>query len=847
MMADLPRHPLQLAAVVVVVAIAVCWMTRTPFGLLVPAAAAFAFAPRRVRPPLLGAFAVAFAGSILAATLYGGELRELAWSWAGLFAAALSIGAVVATKASASPADEQQFAALSRGERAAKSGSPLANDAPSGTRRSLSRIHPDDLPAAEQAAARAFWTGVPQIMRYRQRQEDGSYRWTESRSDPDHRASVQIDELETTREEATTSASSQEKDADAIQAARVIESLFGNAWAFDAAGQWIYLPLFAQTTLGLTPDELNRSVAEGDVAWARLLHPDEHDDVAAHWRRCLATGEPYNGEFRIRRATGIYAWARSAARPIRDDQQRITGWYGTSIDIDVYRKTVEALRGRERELSQLIDMVPGHVWRLTAEGEPSFFNKRMIDFLGLDVADVDAPGTSRLSAVIAAIVHPDDAAELAGALSRCLAAGTAFAMRYRLRRVDGVYRWVSGRAEPLRDQDGHVVQWYGLCHDIDDHVKFEAALRQSERHLQQMIDAIPTLVWAATPEGEPSYLNKRLGEYVGLTLGDLDAPESTRLQAAIRNSVHPDDAAAVRSALAHSFGTGETFAMRYRHRRSDGSYRWVNGRAEPLRDQGGRIIQWYGVIFDIDDDVRMQDELRRTQERLAVSSQAAGLAELSASIAHEVNQPLAAVVANSHACQRWLTADPPNLERAQKTVERIIRDANSAADVVSRIRALFKRTSEAKGCAALGGVVAEARDLIAEEAARHRVGIDIDVEGDLPLVTLDRVQIQQVLINLMRNGIEAMEGVAGERSLSVRVRRIRDLAQTEIRDRGRGVEFPDRIFEPFFTTKEDGMGMGLAICRSIVESHGGRLWAEDNGAAGATFIFTLPVEAKAAP
>ena len=136
---------------------------------------------------------------------------------------------------------------------------------------------------------------------------------------------------------------------------------------------------------------------------------------------------------------------------------------------------------------------------------------------------------------------------------------------------------------------------------------------------------------------------------------------------------------------------------------------------------------------------------------------------------------------------------------------------------------------------------------MAEEAARRRVRIDTDIESDLPLVALDRVQIQQVLVNLMRNGIEAMDSTADARVLGLRVRRMGDVVQTEISDRGPGVEFPDKIFEPFFTTKEHGMGMGLAICRSIVESHGGRLWAEKNEPHGATFIFTLPVEAKAAP
>jgi signal transduction histidine kinase len=191
-------------------------------------------------------------------------------------------------------------------------------------------------------------------------------------------------------------------------------------------------------------------------------------------------------------------------------------------------------------------------------------------------------------------------------------------------------------------------------------------------------------------------------------------------------------------------------------------------------------------------------------------------------------------------------AAPPNMERAQRTVERIIRDANSAADVVSRIRALFKQSADRRVYTTLAGVVDEARNLMAAEAARRRARMDVDVDGNLPFIAIDRVQIQQVLINLIRNGIEAMDTVAGDRVIGMRVRHMGNAIQTEISDRGEGIEFPEKMFEPFFTTKENGMGMGLAICRSIVELHGGRLWAEKNDPHGATLIFTLPIETKAA-
>jgi len=212
-----------------------------------------------------------------------------------------------------------------------------------------------------------------------------------------------------------------------------------------------------------------------------------------------------------------------------------------------------------------------------------------------------------------------------------------------------------------------------------------------------------------------------------------------------------------------------------------------------------------------------------------------------------VNQPLAAVVANSHACQRWLNAEPPNIERAQKTVERITRDANAAADVVNRIRALFRQSAETRTGASIAAVIAEAREVLAEETSRRGVRIDVAVESGLPAVQLDRVQIQQVLVNLIRNGMDAMNSSSGLKVVSIQARRSGETVRIEIGDRGPGVEFPERIFEPFFTTKGDGMGMGLAICRSIVESHGGRLWAEKNEPQGAKFVFTLPVDPETTP
>ncbi len=243
--------------------------------------------------------------------------------------------------------------------------------------------------------------------------------------------------------------------------------------------------------------------------------------------------------------------------------------------------------------------------------------------------------------------------------------------------------------------------------------------------------------------------------------------------------------------------------------------------------------------------MRAQEELRLTHEKLARASQASSLAELSASIAHEVNQPLAAIVANSHACRRWLMAEPPNTERALKTVERITRDATSAAEVVGRIRALFKQSSVAKNKIMLSEIISEVCGLMTEELTRWRIRTVVDAADGLPFVMADKIQIQQVILNLFRNAVEAMETVL-DRLLTIEVVRDGDLVRTKVSDRGVGISPTERMFEPFITTKEQGMGMGLAISRSIVEAHGGRLWAEKNEPQGTSLVFTLPVVTKAA-
>src|SRR5262245_22967724 len=404
-----------------------------------------------------------------------------------------------------------------------------------------------------------------------------------------------------------------ETDHKAARALRIIESMPTFAWSADRSGRFTYVSPNALAYLGTPQEDLNPLPDGDEFGWRQVVHPDDYERVAARWRHCLQTGDDYDAEQRLRRADGVYRWCRNFGRASRDSHGRITEWYGTTIDIDERKQAEAALRARERELSQLVDMVPSHLWRLAPDGEPIFFNKRMVDFLGRDVADADKPGMSRLEMIIQTTIHPDDAAAFRKVLSNCLTTGENFALRYRLRRADGVYRWMSSRAEPMRDEGGRIIQWYGLAHDVDDQVHAEEALRRSERQLQQLIDAVPAIIWSTTPEGIPCYFNKRATDVTGVTLQDLIAPDGSRALTAI----HPDDRGAVDQALARSFATGASFVARYRQRRSKGPHRWVESHAEPLRDDAGNIVQWYGISIDIDDEVHAQAALREREQELS--------------------------------------------------------------------------------------------------------------------------------------------------------------------------------------------------------------------------------------
>ena len=375
-----------------------------------------------------------------------------------------------------------------------------------------------------------------------------------------------------------------------------------------------------------------------------------------------------------------------------------------------------------------------------------------------------------------------------------------------------------------------------LRNEIRERERAEEDLRQSKDRLRLVIDTLPALVWSKLPDGSADFLNHRFREYTGLS------EEQGLGWGWMTNAFHPEDRAEEEWRAA--FAAGEPFEKEARLRRADGVYRWFLLRAAPLRDELGQVVKWYGTSTDIEDRRRAEEALMEAQDKLAHVTRTQAMGELAAAIAHEVNQPLTAIVTNANFSLRQLKGSALNLDELRAAIAEIVNDGTRASAVISRIRGLLKKETPRAAQLDINEIVQDVVALLRNELTRHRVNLSTQLAANLPRVRGDPVQLQQVLINLIMNSVEAMRGSAEQpRKLSVKSAENGDGILVQVQDSGPGVapEQVDRIFEPFFTTKPEGIGMGLSISRSIVESHGGRLWAVA-GSSGALFEFTLPAE-----
>ncbi len=495
----------------------------------------------------------------------------------------------------------------------------------------------------------------------------------------------------------------------------------------------------------------------------------------------------------------------------------------------------EALRESERNSRLVIDSIPGLVALLTTDGDVEFVNRQILEYTGQTLEELRQWGTN-------GTVHAEDLPHVAEVFMRSISSGIPYEIVQRLRRSDGAYHWFQNNGFPLRDASGQIVRWCVLLTDVDDRKRAEDAIRESERNLKLIIDTIPALAWSARPDGSAEFFNQHYLDFIGL-------PAEQAANWGWTAAVHPEDLGALAATWQRILASESPGEAEARLRRADGDYRWFLFRASPLRDQTGAIVKWYGVNTDIEGRKRAETALNGARSELAHVARITTVSALTASIAHEVNQPLSGIITNAGTCLRMLAADPPDIDGARETARRTIRDGNRASDVIARLRALFSKKEFTPESLDLNEATREVVALSVDDLRRNRVVLQSELADDLPAVTGDRVQLQQVILNLLRNATDAMSHV-DDRPRQVVIKTQRDdgnRIRLTVRDAGVGIDPPSlgKLFDPFYTTKSGGMGIGLSVSRSIVEMHHGRLWAEPNDGPGASFSFSIPLASRA--
>lgn len=815
-------------------------------------------------------------------------------------------------------------------------------------------VHPDDLERTIAAQTDAHLRGNSYDVESRHLRADGVYRWCNvlglplrnSRGDILRWFHLLIDIDD--RKRAEESLRKRENNLQTI-----IDTIPALVWSAKADGTAEFFNRHYLEYVGLGLEQVR------DSGWIATVHPNDVEALRSAWAATLAAARRGECEARLLRFDGSYRWFLCRMEPLFDEAGNIVKWYGVNTDIEAQKRAEAASRANEVDVRNIIDSIPAFAWSAQPDGWVDFVNEHYLNFTGMPLEQL--LGWRWLAAV-----HPDDIEGLAKIWRDGIDTGLPQEAEGRLRRHDGTYRWFLFRSSSVRDKNWNVIKFYGFITDIEDRKRIEQALAASEAEARLAMDSIDGMICLFTPEGVLNGGNRKLLDYFNLPLEEV-------MKWATNGITHPDDLQHCIESFMASVASGEPYDFETRFRRFDGVFRWFQIRGLPLFNSQGEIIRWYGLLTDIDDRKRAEEklkhsqmllaegqrmslsgtfswlvdsdeltfseELRRifgfdagaqitfeamqsrvhpddlpllagnmavvrnggdnpeydirlrmpdgaikylrvigrliksdngrsecigavqdvTQKRLAEQARdelrselahvtrVTSLGAMAASIAHEVNQPLSGIVTNASTSLRMLAANPPNLEGARETARRTIRDGNRAADVITRLRALFGKRVFQVEQVDLNEAVREVVAICWSDLLRARASLKTELAEGLPPVSGDRVQLQQVVMNLLRNSADAVAGVdnAPRHVVLTTTAGEEGAVRLSISDSGVGFRTvdPDRVFDAFYSTKSDGMGIGLSVSRTIVESHGGKLWAEANEGPGATFTLSIPAVA----
>ena len=485
------------------------------------------------------------------------------------------------------------------------------------------------------------------------------------------------------------------------------------------------------------------------------------------------------------------------------------------------------MRESEVRFRAMADSAPVMIWMSGTDKLCNYFNRAWLDFTGRTVEQELGNGWAEG-------IHRDDFDRCLDTYSTAFEAREPFEMEYRLRRHDGEYRWIVDTGSPRSGPDGSFNGYIGSCIDITER-------KRAEERFRLAVEALPNAIVMVNDQGRIVLVNALTERLFGYDRDELIGQSVDILVPQRFRATHPDHRMAFFAApQTRAMGAGrDLFA-----RRKDGSEFQVEIGLNPIHTSEGTLV--LTAIVDITERKRAESELQRNREELAHVTRLSTMGELATSLAHELNQPLTAILSNAQAAQRFLSAKPPDVEEVREILQDIVQDNNRAGGIIHRMRSLVKKEERNFNSVDLAGIVREIVVLVHSDAILRNVRVSLDTSPDLPLVRGDKIQLQQVLLNLLLNAFDAMKDCpSDEREVLLRVKANgAGVAEISVSDHGTGLtkDKLEKIFQPFFTTKREGLGMGLSISRSIIEAHGGKLWAENNKGRGATFFFTVPAE-----
>ena len=699
----------------------------------------------------------------------------------------------------------------------------------------ISLLHPDDQELARRAWATRLRTGCAGEVSFRVRNAEGGYHWFLSRAEPLRTSdgsllywigdNLDIDDGKRA-EDALRKSEKELRD--------VIDTI--------PALVWSALPDGSNTYVNKRFVEYTGSSAEQTAGsgWQALIHPDDLERHAAKWRNAFATGKPHENEVRSRRSDGQYRWQLDRGVPLRDEDGNIVKWYGVTTDIEDRKRAEEALQQSQFYLVEGQRL--GHMgsWALNTAGFFEYWSQELFKIYGLD-PQKGAPTVEEYLAT----VHPQDRDFMANTIKRMHAERSGCDVKKRIVRPDGKLRYVRCVGIPV--VEGEVLKRFlGNAIDITEQELLNQELEVRQAHLAEAQKLTHTGSWAYR------ITDRTVGHASAGSISDeiyriygFDPAEGAPTWKKYLERVHPEDRLKWKAITERVIVEKADYDQEYRILLPNGMVKWIHSVGHPVLSDTGDLEQFVGSSTDITELKSAEQErerLRQLEADLAHTNRVSTLGEMAASLAHEIKQPIAAAITSANSCIEWLAHEPPNLDRARAAVARIDKYGNRAAEIIDRIRSLYRKSPPQREWVDVNGIIEEMLTLLKGEATRYPIAMRAELTTGLPKVMADRVQLQQVLMNLVLNAIEAMQDSGG--ALTVKSELQDGQLQFSVSDTGVGlpIEKMDQIFSAFFTTKTQGSGMGLAISRSIVESHGGRLWATTNDGRGATFYFTLPTQ-----